>query len=151
MPISINPQMMRAIIMDHYEHPHNKRVPENKNEYRVIHMDSASCIDDIYVYLLEKDGIIQDVCFDGVACTISTASTSIMTDLVMGKKTEEANYIIEQFRKMIHEEPFDESVLDEAIVFINTAKQASRIKCATIGWRGLHELLEDEEECHHGS
>lgn len=52
---------------------------------------------------------------------------------------------------MIHEEPFDESVLDEAIVFINTAKQASRIKCATIGWRGLHELLEDEEECHHGS
>ncbi len=145
MPISINNQMMRQIIMDHYEHPHNKRVPENESDYLKIHMDSTSCIDDIYVYLLVKDNIIADVCFDGIACTIATASTSIMTDLVMGKSVSEAHYIIDQYLHMIHEEDFDEEVLDEAIVFINTSKQASRIKCATIGWNGLSELLKEGE------
>lgn len=145
MPISINAQMMRQIIMDHYEHPHNKRKPENEEEYRKIHMDSASCIDDIYVYLKEKDNKIEDVCFDGIACTIATSSTSIMTDLVQGKSKEEAYHIIDEYLKMIHEQPFDESVLDEAIVFINTSKQASRIKCATIGWNGLRLLLDGKE------
>lgn len=146
MPISINAQMMRQIIMDHYEHPHNKRKPQNPDEYKKIHMDSASCIDDIYVYLKEKDGKIEDVCFDGIACTIATSSTSIMTDLVQGKTKEEAYQIIDEYTKMIHEEPFDESMLDEAIVFINTSKQASRIKCATIGWNGLRLLLDGKEE-----
>ncbi len=145
MPISINNQMMRQIIMDHYEHPHNKRVPQNENEYQKIHMDSASCIDDIYIYLLVKNDVIEDVCFDGIACTIATASTSIMTDLVMGKSVEEAKYIIAQYQHMIHEEEFDDEVLDEAIVFMNTSKQASRIKCATIGWNGLDTLLKEEE------
>lgn len=146
MPISINNQMMRQIIMDHYEHPHNKRVPIDENRYTKIHMDSTSCIDDIYVYLLINNDVIEDVCFDGIACTIATASTSIMTDLVMGKTKEEAFYIIEQYLHMIHEEDFDDNVLDEAIVFINTSKQASRIKCATIGWNGLSKLLKGEKE-----
>ena len=108
-------------------------------------MDSASCIDDIYVYLKEENGIIVDVCFTGIACTIATASTSIMTELVIGKKKEEAYYIIEQYQNMISEKEFDDEVLDEAIVFINTSKQASRIKCATIGWNGLKYLLDGKE------
>lgn len=145
MPISINGAMMRQIIMDHYEHPRNKREPEKKDEYKKIHMDSASCIDDIYVYLKEENGIIVDVCFTGIACTIATASTSIMTELVIGKKKEEAYYIIEQYQNMISEKEFDDEVLDEAIVFINTSKQASRIKCATIGWNGLKYLLDGKE------
>ena len=63
----------------------------------------------------------------------------------MGKSKEEAYYIIEQYQKMISEQEFDDEVLDEAIVFINTSKQASRIKCATIGWRGLKNLLDGKE------
>ena len=145
MPISINGAMMRQIIMDHYEHPHNKREPSDLTGYIKIHMDSASCIDDIYVYLKEENDKIVDVCFNGIACTIATASTSIMTELVMGKSKKEAYYIIEQYQNMINEREFDDEVLDEAIVFINTSKQASRIKCATIGWRGLKNLLDGKE------
>ncbi|MFA6645280.1 MAG: SUF system NifU family Fe-S cluster assembly protein [Bacilli bacterium] len=145
MPISLDPQMMRAIIMDHYEQPRNKRTPFDAL-YKMMHIDSPNCIDDINVFLLEEKGVIADCAFDGVACTISTASTDIMTELVIGKKTEEALYIIDQYQKMIHEQPFDDSVLDEAIVFINTHRQAARIKCATIGWDALEKLLEHNHE-----
>ncbi|MCH5179623.1 MAG: SUF system NifU family Fe-S cluster assembly protein [Erysipelotrichales bacterium] len=144
MPISINPMMMRQIIMDHYEHPHNKRTPTN-DKYLKINMNSESCIDNIDVFLLVENGIVKDCCFDGIGCTISTASTSIMTDLVIGKTIEEAYNIIDNYRKMIHEDEFDDELLEEAIVFINTSKQASRIKCATIGWNGLNELLDESK------
>jgi len=145
MPISLDPQMMRAIIMDHYEHPRNKRTPSDPR-YRAMHIDSPNCIDDINVFLLEENGRIADCAFDGVACTISTAATDIMTELVVGKTSAEARYIIAQYLHMIHEEKFDDSVLDEAIVFINTHRQAARIKCATIGWDALEGLLHHDHE-----
>ena len=60
---------------------------------------------------------------------------------MIGKKWEDAKYIIDQYHHMIHEEPYDDSVLDEAIVFMNTSKQAARIKCATIGWDAMEEII----------
>ena len=141
MPISLSPQMMRQIIMDHYENPQFKHAPEAGKEYKNVRMNSASCIDDITIYLDVKNDVVKDVFFDGVACTISTASTDIMCGLVLNKKISEAMYIIEQYNAMIHEQLFDDSVLDEAIVFVNTSKQAARIKCATIGGDGLTKLI----------
>lgn len=145
MPTLLNPMMMRQIIMDHYENPRNKRTVEDPR-YKKIHMDSASCVDDIYVYVLYEDGVFKDVAFDGVACTISTASTSIMTELLQGCTIEEARYINEQFMNMIHENQYDEECLEEAVAFANTAKQASRINCATIGWRGFDNIIKEIEE-----
>lgn len=49
---------------------------------------------------------------------------------------------------MIHEQPYDAEVLDEAIVFKNTYKQASRIRCATIGWLGAQQLIQQEDKKH---
>ena len=145
MPISLSPQMMRQIIMDHYDNPQYKKTPSNKEDFKQHHMSSANCIDDIIVYALEKDGKIAECYWDGVACTISTASTDIMCGLVIDKSIEDAQYIIDQYRHMIHEEEFDESVLDEAIVFINTSKQAARIKCATIGYDALEGIICNHE------
>ena len=148
MPISLSPQMMRQIIMDHYENPSFKHEPAN-DKYHQVHMDSANCIDDIIVYILEEDGVVKDACFSGVACTISTASTDIMCSLMINKPITDALNIYNQYVNMIHEKPYDESVLDEAIVFMNTSKQAARIKCATIGWDALKEILDECEESHH--
>ena len=139
MPILTN-DMMRSIIMDHYSNPLNKHQPTSEG-YETVHMHSDNCIDDINIFLLIKDNKVVDACFDGVACTISTASTDIMCDLLKGKSKEEALYAIEQYNHMIHEEPFDEEVLDEAVVFINTSKQAARIRCATIGWIAAENIL----------
>ena len=143
MPILMTNAMMRQIIMDHYSNPQNKHQPP-KEGYEKVHMHSDNCIDDLDIFLLVKDGKIVDACFDGVACTISTSSTDIMCDLLKDKNIEEGRNIIEQFQHMIHEEKFDEGVLEEAIVFINTSKQAARIRCATIGWNAADEILKDK-------
>lgn len=144
MPISLTNDMMRQIIMDHYANPINKHQP-NDASFIKVHMHSDNCIDDLDIFLNVKDNLVADACFDGVACTISTASTDIMCDLLKGKKIEEAKHIIEQFHHMIHEEPFDDSILEEALVFINTSKQAARVRCATIGWMAADEILKGKK------
>ena len=142
MPTLTN-DMMRSIIMDHYSNPQNKHQP-SKEGYERMHMHSENCIDDIDVFLLIENGVVIDACFDGVACTISTSSTDIMCDLLKGKSIKDARNIIEQYNNMIHEQPFDEEVLDEAIVFINTSKQAARIRCAMIGYNAADKILGDK-------
>lgn len=146
MPISINPQMMREIIMDHYNNPLHKNVPQNLEGYKKIRMDSDSCIDDITIYIKIEDDKIADACFEGVACTISTSSTDILCDLIIGKSVKDALYIVEQYKNMIYEKDFDDSVLDELIVFINTHKQAARIKCATLGPSGVEDIINGKDD-----
>ena len=136
-------EIKRQIMMDHYQNPNNKQTITD-DRYRSVHNASDSCIDDITVYMLIEDDVIKDVKFDGVGCTICTASTDIMCDLLRGKNIDDAKYTIEQYHHMIHEEPFDDEVLDEAIAFINTSKQAARIRCATIGWNAADEILKDK-------
>lgn len=143
MPISISQEVMREIIMDHYSNPRNFR--EGDDSYLTAYMDSTSCIDKIYVQAKIENNILIDVCWHGVGCAIAKASTSIMSELLTGKSIEEASNIIDNYLAMIHEEEYDPDLLDEAIVFMNTSKQAARIKCATIGWNGLKKILTGEE------
>ena len=131
--------------MDHYEYPRNHQLTE-KEDYMTHHMARESCIDDIYVESKIENGIVEDIRFDGVACTISTASTSIMSELLKGKTTQEAKEIIENYYHMIDQQQYDEELLEEAVAFHNVGKQANRIKCATIGWKAMEELLLESEE-----
>lgn len=140
-----NPDILRELIMDHYKYPHNHSLLDDKS-YRQFHMASESCIDDITVQIKSQDGVIEDVRFDGVACTISTASTSIMTDLMKGKTFAEARHIIDEYFKMLNGEEYDEDLLEEAVAMQNVYKQANRIKCATIGWNAVKEMLESEDK-----
>ena len=142
MPTLTN-DMMRQIIMDHYANPINKHQPTS-DKFEKVHMHSDNCIDDLDIFLQVENGVVLDACFDGVACTISTSSTDIMCELMKGKTIEEVRNIITQYDNMIHELPFDDEVLDEAVVFINTSKQAARIRCATIGWNAADKILKDK-------
>ena len=143
MPTLTN-EMMRAIIMDHSSNPTNKHKPVTDG-YEKVHMHSDNCIDDLDIYLKLEENVVKDACFDGIACTISLSSTDIMCDLLKGKTKEESLYLIEQYNHMMHEEPFDDDALDEAIVFVNTSKQAARIRCATIGWNAANKILKGEK------
>jgi nitrogen fixation protein NifU and related proteins len=142
-----DPLILRQIIMDHYEYPHNHQLSEDPH-YGSVHMASESCIDDITVQALIKDGKIDDVRFDGVACTISTASTSIMSELLIGKTLAEAQEVITQYNAMINMESYDENVLEEAVAFHNVGRQANRIKCATIGWKAIVQLIDESGATH---
>lgn len=143
MSFSLSNEMMREIIMDHYQNPRNKR--EADDSYASVYMDSTSCIDKIYIQMKEENGVLVDVCWHGNGCAISTASTSIMTELLLGKTVEEASKIMEAYTNMIYGKEYDAELLDEAIVFVNTARQPSRIKCATIGWRGVNRILNGDD------
>ena len=140
-----NQALMRELLMDHYQYPHNHELVED-DRYLSKRMNSASCIDDITVQVDIEDDIVKDVRFDGVACTISTASTSIMSDLLIGKSVEEAKLIINEFEKMINNQEYDEEILQEANVFQNVYKQANRIKCATIGWDAMKDMIKEKQE-----
>ena len=140
--LSLNdPMIKREIIMDHYENPRNKGLVDDPR-YIKVNMNSESCIDDIDIQILVIDNIIKDFRFDGVGCTISTASTSILSELVIDNTIENAYKIIKEYDNMIKELPYDEELLQEAVVFKDVSKQANRIKCAMIGFNGLLELLE---------
>ena len=140
-----DPMVLRSIIMDHYEYPRNHELSDDPT-YMQRHMASESCIDDIIVQAKVSEKGIEDIRFDGVACTISTASTSIMSELLKGKSKEEAQRIIDQYFAMIDGSKYDEALLEEAVAFHTVGKQANRIKCATIGWNAMKEILADSEE-----
>lgn len=144
--VELNPMMMREIIIDHYNAPRHKSACPSPAEYETTHSSSVNCIDDIDVYLKQENGKIVDALWEGTACAISTASTDILCDLLIGRTKEEAEKIIGEYTKMITgKEDYDASVLDEAIAFANTYRQPSRIHCATIGWDAFRELLEKED------
>ena len=141
-----NPLFLREIIRDHYSNPRNHQLTGDNN-YLKINMNSSTCIDNIDVEAKFDGDFISDIRFDGEACAISTASTSIMTEMLKGLTKKEAKAIINNYMKMIEGESYDESLLQEAVAFKNTYKQANRIKCATIGWNAIEKLIEESEEC----
>lgn len=147
MPISIDSMMMREMMMDHYDNPRNKEEVKD-SRYKSIRMNSSSCIDDITVQVLLDKDVIKDVKWFGTACVISTAATSVMSELVKGKTLKEAADLMDNYMKMLESQPYDQDKLQEAIIFQNVGRQASRIGCATIGWRGLFQaaVKEDEKE-----
>lgn len=143
---SLTNEMMRQIILMHYETPYHKETPQNTDGFRIIHLNSTGCIDDIVLFLKIVDNTVETGYFDGIGCTISIASTSILISLIEGKNINDALQIIHEYKKMINGKPFKKDLLDEALVFINTSKQPSRIKCATLSWDGAKKLIDEYEE-----
>lgn len=141
----IDPSYYREIIMDNYTYPRHKELTEDQ-DYDQRHMAADSCIDDITVQAKIKDGKVEDVRFDGQACTVSTASTSILTELVEGKTLKEARNILDNYFAMIDGREYDPEILEGAVAFSGVAKQPNRIGCATIGWRAMDEMLREKEE-----
>ena len=75
-------ELKREIIMEHYQNPINRKII-NDESYEKVNTANESCIDNIDMYILIKDNIIKDICFDGEACAISISSTSIMIKNLM--------------------------------------------------------------------
>lgn len=132
----------RSIILDNYQNPNNKRV--SGTDYIKINTRNVSCIDNLDIYLKIENDIIKDVSFEGEACVISISSTNILTNLLIGKTKEEGIYLIDNYLKMINEEEYNKEVLNELLVFDDTSKQPSRIKCATLSANGIKKFLEED-------
>lgn len=138
--IIMNKELKRSIILDNYQNPNNKH--RSSDDYTIINTRNVSCIDNLDIYLKIKNNIIEDISFEGEACVISISSTNILTNLLIGKTKEEGLYLIDNYLKMINEEDYDSEVLKELLVFDDTSRQPSRIKCATLSANGIRNFLE---------
>lgn len=139
--------LKREVILDNYSNPSNKtRVEDERYIYK--NSNNSSCIDNIDIWVLIEEGLIKDLKFDGEACAISTASTSIMTKELVGKTIEEAKKFIENFYNMIEEQTYDKAILNEALAFDTIYKQANRKTCATLPYKGILDAMEEYEKGH---
>jgi nitrogen fixation NifU-like protein len=127
--------MYQEIILDHYRNPHHKGLREPFDSE--VHHVNPTCGDEVTVRVKVADGVVQDVSYDGVGCSISQASTSVMTDLVIGQPIETALEKHEAFLTLMQSkgtmEP-DEDVLEDGIAFAGVSRYPARVKCALLGW-----------------
>lgn len=133
--------MKREIILDNYSHPFNRGV--ETDGYIKVNSNNESCIDNIDLYIKFEENTIKDIKFDGEACAISTASTSIMIKNMIGKSIDEVLNYIKNFEAMLNEEPYDDTEFSEAIVFDETYKQGNRRTCVTLPYRGIEKAIEE--------
>jgi len=139
----MNPELKRQIIMDNYQNPFGKEMPEDE-KYIKTNANNVNCIDDIDLYVYFDNDIIQDIKFTGEACAISTSSTSIMINCLMGKTKKEALEVIDNFENMINEKPYDKEILQEAVVYDEIYKQQNRKNCALLPYKGIKNFLEEK-------
>lgn len=134
--------LYQEVILDHNKKPRNKGEIENPTGVAEGH--NPLCGDQIKLTVLVKDGLVEEVRFTGCGCAISTASASIMTEAVKGKKLEEVESLFHKFHDMVTEETdkssFDE--MDSLSVFSGVREYPARVKCATLAWHTLREALE---------
>ncbi len=136
--------MKRSIILDNYQDAKNRSVPQNIDDYIVINSNNQSCIDNINIYVKLDNDKISDIKFDGEACVIAISSTSILSDMLIGKTTNEAKEILNNYFNMIEEKEYNKDILGEANVYEDMYKQPSRKTCATLFARGISKIFNKE-------
>ena len=136
--------LKRSIILDNYEDAKNRGIPSDTDEYIMINSNNQSCIDNINIYVKLKDNVIEDIKFEGEACVIAISSTSILSNMLIGKTIDEAKNILSNYFNMIEEEDYDKELLGEANVYEDMYKQPSRKTCATLFARGIGKIFEDK-------
>lgn len=129
-------QLYRSVIMDHYKNPRNKGSLEE--DAVTIDMNNPTCGDRIHLTLKVTDGVVEDAKFDGEGCSISMSSASMMTQLIKGKKVEEAIELSDIFSKMMMGEEYSNKYdLEDVEALQGVSQFPARIKCATLAWKAM--------------
>jgi nitrogen fixation NifU-like protein len=137
-------ELYQSVILDHNKSPRNFCKPECAN--RSAEGINPLCGDQLTVYLTIEDGVVKDVGFDGTGCAISTASASLMTQSIKGKKVEEIEHLFAGFRNMVTSNPqsrIGDEGLGKLSVFSGVREFPMRVKCATLAWHAMNEALRD--------
>jgi nitrogen fixation protein NifU and related proteins len=138
--------LYQEVILDHYKHPQHKSLSPNPTVQ--VHHVNTSCGDEITLNLHTNGTSVEDITWDGVGCSISQASTSVVSDLVRGKSIAEALTIIDSFQAMIQSKGNDagnEDVLGDGVAFAGVAKFPARVKCALLGWMAVKDAISQSQ------
>ena len=131
----------QQIILDHYKNPHHHGLVEPFDAE--VHHVNPTCGDEVTLRVRIADGTLADLGWDGEGCSISQASTSVMSELVVGKPVTEALELERKFLGLMQSRgtarlsEADEEELEDAVAFEGVSKYPARVKCALLGWMAM--------------
>jgi nitrogen fixation NifU-like protein len=140
MTVSLD-SMYQQIILDHYKHPQHRG--EISPYDAQVHHVNPTCGDEVTLQVRVSDGQIAELGWIGEGCSISQASTSVMSDLVVGESIADALSLQETFLALMQSQGHstlseDEAeALDDAVAFEGVSKYPARVKCALLGWMAM--------------
>jgi len=128
-------QLYQEIILDHYKKPRGRGLRE-PFDVEVRHVN-PTCGDEVDLRVRLDGEKVADVSYEGMGCSISQASASVLHELVTGKTVTEALSRVDAFVAMVGSrglvEP-DEELLEDGVAFAGVAKYPARVKCALLSW-----------------
>ncbi len=135
-------QLYQQVILDHARAPHHVGLREPfQTEVRHV---NPTCGDEIVLRAQVDDGVVTDVSYEPLGCSISVASASVMADTVTGATIEEAmagyDRVLELLQSRGQGEP-DPDTLGDAVAFAGVAKFPARVKCALLGWAAMRDAV----------
>ena len=137
-------ELYQEVILDHSRHPRHfgplEQATHKAEGYNPL------CGDRVTVMLvLNPQGRVADIKFEGKGCAISQASASMMTEMLAGRSLAEAEKLMEGFLHLVKGEEApglaapDRERLD---VMSGISEFTMRVKCALLPWTALTEAME---------
>ncbi len=139
-------ELYQEVILDHNRNPRNFGRLEAAAHHAEGH--NPLCGDQLHLDLILDGDRITDIRFEGKGCAISTASASVMTELLKGRTVAEAEQMFEQFHELVTRGAgaiADDVELGKLVVFGGVAEFPSRVKCAILAWHTLRAALESSD------
>ena len=143
--MSLNDDLYRETILDHYHHPRNRGVIDDATA--VVEGINPLCGDELTLYVEAENGKIKDIKLNAKGCSINTASGSMMSEAIIGQSLEEANKTVETFKQMMLEKRNEQVSLPEDMEELESLqgvkKYPVRIKCVLLPWNSMLQALKD--------
>lgn len=144
MALSKLDSLYMAVVTEHSKFPRNRG---RLSDVEVLELHNPTCGDVIQLSVQFEGDRIENIAFDGQGCSISIASASMMTDIVLGKSCAEAEELAVIFSNMVQgQTSTDQEKLGDAALLSGVAKFPQRIKCATLSWNALKKAIETKEQ-----
>jgi nitrogen fixation NifU-like protein len=136
--------LYQEVIFDHNRNPRNFRVMEDAD--RQVEGFNPLCGDRLTLYLKMDGDVIKDASFQGSGCAISTASVSLMTEIVKGMTEQQAEDLFKKFHEMTtgKDENLQLEALGKLAVLAGVREYPARVKCATLAWHTLDAALKNQ-------
>jgi len=134
--------LYQEVILDHYKRPQHKGLAETYDAQ--VHHVNPSCGDEITLNVKLDGDQVSAISWDGVGCSISQASVSILSDLLMGKSITEAELVLNNFTELMQSKGTmagDDEILEDAVALAGVSKFPARIKCALLGWMAYKDAV----------
>ncbi len=138
--------LYQEVIFDHNRNPRNFRVIENAD--RKVEGFNPLCGDRLTLFLKMTGDVIDDASFQGSGCAISTASVSLMTEIIKGKTEAEAESLFKAFHEMTtgKTEDIQLEAIGKLAVLAGVREYPARVKCATLAWHTLDAALKNQAQ-----